>query len=314
MIMSRYSKRCILLVAVTSVGLVTGCANYEVNSHRGDIPGHFIRKEMQEADRAVEAARRAGKDKACPAEFKAAEDAKNNAYDVFRSCRTEEGVALANEAKAKADALCPPRKAAVAQPAPLAAYLAITPESIKKGESATMTWKSQNADACTIGPNIGKVNLQGSMTITPSDSTAYTIVCTGGGGTAGSAADIVVVAPAKACSTMVINIEFDTNKSDIKPTYHDELKKVADFLKKYPKATGVIEGYTDSVGSKESNMKLSQRRADSVRSYLINNFGIAPDRLGAEGYGPTMPIADNKTVVGRQMNRRIEASFKCDGN
>ena len=71
----------------------------------------YIRSEMQEADRAIEAARQAGKDKACPDEFKAAEDAKNKAYDVFRSCRTEEGVALAKKATEKANALCPPERA-----------------------------------------------------------------------------------------------------------------------------------------------------------------------------------------------------------
>jgi OmpA-OmpF porin, OOP family len=69
-------------VALLTASL-SGCANYEVNSYRGNIPGKYIRYEMQEADRAVEAARMAGKDKNCPAEFKAAEDAKNNAYVLY---------------------------------------------------------------------------------------------------------------------------------------------------------------------------------------------------------------------------------------
>lgn len=88
---------------------VVGCANYEVNTKRGAIPGYYIRSEMQEADRAVESARQAGKDKICQAEFKAAEDAKEKAYNVFRACQTEEGVALAKQATAKANALCPPQ-------------------------------------------------------------------------------------------------------------------------------------------------------------------------------------------------------------
>jgi OOP family OmpA-OmpF porin len=93
------------------MSMLSGCANYEVNTKRGNIPGYYIRSEMQEADRAVESARQAGKDKTCPVEFKAAEDAKNNAYDVFRQCRTEEGAALAKQATAMANALCPPRAA-----------------------------------------------------------------------------------------------------------------------------------------------------------------------------------------------------------
>jgi len=105
---TKYSKQ-VIRIAVTlfSAGIASGCANYELNSKRGDIPGHYIRHEMQDADRAVENARQAGKDKTCPDEFKAAEKAKNHAYDVFRACHTEEGAALAKVATAQANALCP---------------------------------------------------------------------------------------------------------------------------------------------------------------------------------------------------------------
>ncbi len=334
MMKQRLIKSCAIIIAATSVGMFSGCANYEVNTKRGNIPGYYIRTEMQEADRAVEAARQAGKDASCPAEFKAAEDAKNNAYDVFRACNTEEGAALARQATAKANALCPPKKVEIAPPPPPlplpavpSTYLTIMPSSIAKGESAKMSWTSQNADECTINPEVGKVQPQGSMMITPSDNLAYTIVCTGAGGKADSAANIVVAAPAPApvfmaaqpkaapariCEPTVINVKFDTNKADIKPKYHVELKKLADFLTEFPNAKGNIEGHTDSVGSKASNTKLSQRRADSVRNYLIKNFGIAPERFGAKGYGPTKPIADNKTSAGKQKNRRIEANFNCN--
>lgn len=108
-------------VGVVSVSMMSGCAHYEKNTTRGNIPGYYIRSEMQEADRAVEAARLAGKDKACPVEFKSAEDAKKNAYDVFRACRTEEGAALAKEATAKANALCPAGSKIVTKPEPKAA-------------------------------------------------------------------------------------------------------------------------------------------------------------------------------------------------
>jgi OOP family OmpA-OmpF porin len=324
-----------IVPAMLGMALLAGCANYEVNSRRGDIPGYLIRSELQEADRAVEAARRAGKDASCPAEFKAAEDAKNNAYDVFRACHTEEGASLAKQATAKANALCPAQPAkSVPVPAPVPApmpaaipaptsKLTITPDSIIKGNSAKMAWTSQNATNCAIQPGFGAVPTQGAMTISPADSTDYTLVCRGAGGTADSAANISVVAPSpapvvaaapapKLCSPTVLNIKFDTNKSDIKPQYHDELKGLADFLKEFPNAKGVIEGHTDSDGSKASNMKLSQRRADSVRSYLIKNFGIAPERLGAKGYGPTKPVAENTTAAGKQKNRRIEANFTCE--
>ena len=73
----------------------------------------------------------------------------------------------------------------------------------------------------------------------------------------------------------------------------------------YPEVKVEIRGYTDSVGSWELNLKLSQRRADSVRTYLVNS-GIQDERFLAKGYGEADPIASNKTAGGRAENRRIE--------
>lgn len=325
----RFSRGISLLVAVASVGTLAGCANYEVNTKRGAIPGYFIRYEMQEADRAVEAARTAGKDKSCPAEFKAAEDAKIKAYNVFRACFTEEGAALAKQATAKANALCPPK--------PVTDSLTITPGTIFKGQTANLSWTSENATSCEIQPGIGPVKTTGSISITPDKTSSYTLFCSGAGGNAKSLADVIVNLPtpapvpvpvpapapvvqtsprkaelAKFCKPAVIDIQFDTNKSDIKPEYKAELKNLADFLMEFPNATGVIEGHTDSVGGKASNMALSQRRAESVRNYIIKNFSIAPERIAAKGFGPTKPIADNKTKAGKQKNRRSEANFTCN--
>ncbi len=119
------------------------------------------------------------------------------------------------------------------------------------------------------------------------------------------------------CSThkervcITLEIEFDTDKADIKPRYHDEIGKVAQFMRKYPDTSGMIEGHTDNVGGYDYNMKLSEQRAASVRNYLIEKYGIAPDRLSSKGYGYTKPVADNSTREGRQKNRRIEANFDC---
>ncbi|WP_224984448.1 OmpA family protein [Geomonas agri] len=216
--------------------------------------------------------------------------------------------------------------------------LTVAPASVTKGDMVTLTWTSSNATSCAIEPGIGTVPTSGSMTVTPTQSADYTLVCVGAGGTAKSLAKVAVVAPpppapapapvvapvppppvvapvaepAKLCKPAVINIKFDTNKSDIKPQYHDELKAVGAFLKEFPQAKGTIEGHTDNVGNKAANMKLSQRRAESVRNYLIKNFDIAPDRIKAVGYGPTKPVASNKTAVGKQQNRRIESNFSCE--
>jgi OOP family OmpA-OmpF porin len=105
-----------------------------------------------------------------------------------------------------------------------------------------------------------------------------------------------------------INVEFDTNKANIKPAFDKELQKFADVMKNYPDLKVVIEGHTDNVGGKVPNEKLSAKRANSVKDYLTKKFGIAESRLTAKGYGMSKPIASNKTKEGRQKNRRVEAA------
>lgn len=111
--------------------------------------------------------------------------------------------------------------------------------------------------------------------------------------------------------TIALNVEFDTDKSVVKEKYRGEIKKVADFMKQYPNTTAVIEGHTDNVDTAEYNKKLSQARANSVRQYLVSNFGIKASRLSAVGYGLTKPIASNSTEEGRQKNRRVQAVIKA---
>lgn len=113
----------------------------------------------------------------------------------------------------------------------------------------------------------------------------------------------------KYCITL--HIEFDIDKAEIRPEYHDEVAKVGDFMKKYPDTTAIIEGHTDNVGAADYNMALSQKRAESVVNYLVDKFGIDRSRLTAKGYGLTRPIADNATDEGRQKNRRNEAIIDC---
>ena len=106
-----------------------------------------------------------------------------------------------------------------------------------------------------------------------------------------------------------LRVEFDTNKSFVRPAYHDRIKEVADYMTRHSDVDAIIEGHTDSRGSDAYNQGLSQRRADSVRQYLIDKFGVSPSRLTAKGYGESKPIADNNTAEGRQRNRRVIAVF-----
>lgn len=101
------------------------------------------------------------------------------------------------------------------------------------------------------------------------------------------------------------DVLFTTGKADLKTAATGNLNKLVAFLGQYPNRTVLIEGYTDNVGGDEYNQGLSQRRADGVKSYLIEQ-GVGIVRLTSLGKGETDPVADNSSSEGRQMNRRVE--------
>jgi len=101
------------------------------------------------------------------------------------------------------------------------------------------------------------------------------------------------------------NIFFDTDKSNLKPESEVELARVMDWLNQNPKLHIEISGHTDSEGSEDYNLELSNRRAGTVAGYLIEQ-GVNAQRIQFKGYGETQPIASNETEQGRAKNRRIE--------
>ncbi|MFW5921177.1 MAG: OmpA family protein [Polyangiales bacterium] len=100
-------------------------------------------------------------------------------------------------------------------------------------------------------------------------------------------------------------IHFEFDKAKIRPVSYPILDTVAQVLKDYPEITLEVQGHTDSRGSDRYNEKLSQKRAEAVRQYLIEQ-GIDRGRLVAKGYGETRPIESNRTQAGRAANRRVE--------
>jgi OmpA-OmpF porin, OOP family len=115
--------------------------------------------------------------------------------------------------------------------------------------------------------------------------------------------------PDKLC--LNLKVQFDTDKADISSQYHDEIARVADFMKENPTVTALVEGHTDNVGNAAYNLKLSQMRAESVVNYLAEKFGIERSRLYAKGYGETHRIAYNSTPEGRAKNRRVNVILDC---
>lgn len=110
--------------------------------------------------------------------------------------------------------------------------------------------------------------------------------------------------------TLSGGVLFESAKWALLSTAQTKLNDVADALTKQDKDSAiVVEGYTDSQGKDQMNQELSQKRAESVRTYLVSR-GIASDRITAQGFGPGKPIADNTSPEGRANNRRVEIVVK----
>ena len=103
-------------------------------------------------------------------------------------------------------------------------------------------------------------------------------------------------------------VRFDYNKFDIRPESFDTLDRIGEALVAPPLDRSIIriEGHTDSDGSDDYNQRLSEKRAWAVRSYLVERFGLDPNRLVIVGYGETAPVATNVSEDGKQRNRRVE--------
>ncbi len=99
-------------------------------------------------------------------------------------------------------------------------------------------------------------------------------------------------------------VNFEHDSAALTAASRAPLDAIADGMKKHPRLRVEIQGHTDSTGAPAYNLRLSQRRADSVRDYLVNN-GVNPDQLVTKGYGQTQPVATNKTAEGRARNRRV---------
>ncbi|MFZ6012224.1 MAG: OmpA family protein [Bacteroidota bacterium] len=108
------------------------------------------------------------------------------------------------------------------------------------------------------------------------------------------------------------SLEFENGKADILPVMHQDLDKLANFLIDHPRFRLNISGHTDSQGKEDSNLRLSQARADAIKAYLIYQFKIDADRIQANGYGSSKPIVEEETDDHRKLNRRVEFHIKKD--
>jgi peptidoglycan-associated lipoprotein len=203
------------------------------------------------------------------------------------------GLALmvaAGGCKKKPKAAPPPPPPPPAPAAPTA-RLSVEPATVTEGQSATLSWTTSNAMDVSVDPGIGKVNLEGSQTVTPSTSTTYTLTAKGPGGTATDTARIAVSArpvppppprPGPSAEELwernIRMILFDYDKADIRADQQSVVASDAEFMKVHPTWKFSIEGNCDERGSIEYNLQLGDRRANAARTALVA-AGVSPDRI-----------------------------------
>lgn len=124
--------------------------------------------------------------------------------------------------------------------------------------------------------------------------------------TAGSGVDVTEVDDGQAILVNLPDgVTFDVGSATLKPAFRSTLNDVAASLKQYPNSLVDVYGHTDSTGSDSFNQGLSERRAQTVANYLTSQ-GVNSARVRWQGFGETMPVADNSTEEGRRLNRRVE--------
>lgn len=101
------------------------------------------------------------------------------------------------------------------------------------------------------------------------------------------------------------DVLFAVNKYTLKPEARERLAKISGIVEAYPDLKLQVEGFTDSTGGDAYNLELSQKRADTVKAYLISS-GVPPDHITSEGFGKANPVADNSSASGRKLNRRVD--------
>jgi len=213
----------------------------------------------------------------------------------------------------------PPAAAAPAYTPPPAAVkptasLSADRTSINKGESVKLSWTTTDATNVSISPEVGAVTPQGSTTVSPLDSTTYTLTVSSGGGNADSSVRISVSAPAppppaktgsfdELFTREVRDAYFDYDSAEIRPDARTALQKTAEFLRGYPNAHVTIEGHCDERGSTEYNLALGQRRANAVKEYLVS-LGLNGASLTTTSWGKEKPFCSEGNEACWRQNRR----------
>lgn len=199
------------------------------------------------------------------------------------------------------------------QPKPVTATLSASPTSIQRGQAATLTWSTENADNVTLQG--AKVDAGGSQSVSPTRSTDYHLIATGPGGSQDATARVTVIESTTTTTTTtnqtdeeifnasVQDIYFDYDRADLRPESQQSLAKAAQVISQHPNWRVRIEGNCDERGSTEYNLSLGEERAGAARQALSQG-GVNGDRLQSISYGKEKPICTESTEDCWQKNRR----------
>jgi peptidoglycan-associated lipoprotein len=213
----------------------------------------------------------------------------------------------------KKKAAPPPPPPPPAPPSPTAS-ISVSPDTVQKGQSATLSWQTSNATDVSID-GIGAVQASGSQSVTPTDSTTYHLVAKGSGGTQEATTRLTVTSAPVAenltpspseedmFGTSVKDIYFDYDKSDIRGDQQSSIQADMLFLNQHPNISFTIEGHCDSRGSTEYNLALGDQRAGAVKNALVT-AGVSASRIKTISYGKEKPFCMEDNEACYQQNRR----------
>jgi len=213
----------------------------------------------------------------------------------------------------KKKAAPPPPPPPPPPPAPTAS-ISVDPNSIQKGQSATLSWQTTGATDVSID-GIGAVQPSGSQQVSPAESTTYHLIAKGAGGTQDATARISVTQPPPAqaeapsltdealFAQSVKDIYFDYDKADIRADQQSSVQTDGQFLVQHSNMNITIEGHCDERGSTEYNLALGDQRATAVKNVLTTQ-GVNASRIKTISYGKEKPFCTESNEACWQQNRR----------
>jgi outer membrane protein OmpA-like peptidoglycan-associated protein len=273
--------------------------------------------EIGRARKSLDDAKRAGKETCVPEKFGDLEKRFLQARGVYYACNDAEAIRLAQSIAADANALaCPQAVAPVANRQPVCRLTA--PAQGQVGEAVTLDASGSSDpdnDPLSYTWDFGDGTPPAKTTVARAahsyarvgNYTARITVDDGRGGTCSATAPITVI-QRFVLTEQGRKVLFDFNKATLKPEAKKQLEGALQALREQPGVQVLVVGHTDSVGSDAYNMKLSQRRAESVATYLAQN-GVARQNIRTEWHGKRQPVASNETAEGRAQNRRVELTL-----